>query len=239
MIYWLSSIFENRDIDTVMKQLKLSVEKKSGIGRQHVRKLRTSGRIPAVVYGKSGTQSLSLNEKDFRLLLHEKGQSASLINIEIIGGESILSTIADMQRDPVTDRFLHVDFHEVSRTEKMTTTVPVEFVGSSIGVRDFGGVLDVSKHDLTVRCLPADLPGSIKIDVSGLQVGDIIHVKDLKSISGVEFVDSVDIVVVSCKSVNTDDEQVVDEMSGADTQTATTISPESITATEDKSSDAK
>lgn len=188
-----------------MKQLRLSVEKRVATGRHYVNKLRAEGVIPAVVYGKSGTQSLALKEKDFRSLLHEKGQSASLVSIEISGEEPILSTIADMQRDPITDRFLHVDFHEVSKTEKMTTTVPVEFVGESVGVRDFGGVLDISKHDLTIKCLPADLPGSIKVDISALQVGDIIHVSDLAAVPGVEFADAEGIVVVSCKSVEVED----------------------------------
>ncbi len=189
-----------------MKQLKLSVEKRTKTGRQYIRKLRCAGRIPAVVYGKSGTQSLSLDEKDFRSLLREKGQSASLISIEFPENkeESILSTIADMQRDPITDRFLHVDFHEVSRTEKMTTAVPVEFIGESVGVRDFGGVLDIAKHELIIRCLPADLPESIKVDISKLQVGDIIHVENLPHLDGVEFVDNVNVAVVSCKNVEED-----------------------------------
>lgn len=194
-----------------MKQLKLSVEKRSETGRQCVCKLRKNGRVPAVVYGKSGTQSLSLNEKEFRMLLREKGQSASLVSIEINGGGSILSTIADMQKDPITDRFLHVDFHEVSQTEKMTTSVPVEFVGESVGVRDFGGVLDISKHELNIRCLPTNLPGSVKVDISGLKVGDIIHVGGLQSIAGVEFIDAADIVVVSCKSVEAETRQAISE----------------------------
>lgn len=215
MTYCLDYISGNWEIGAVMKQLKLSVKKRTAIGRQYVRKLRAAGEIPAVVYGKSGTQSLSLDEKDFRLLLREKGQSASLVSIEIDGEEPILSTIADTQRDPVTDRFLHVDFHEVSKTEKMTTSVPVEFVGESVGVRDFGGVLDISKHELIVKCLPADLPGSIRVDISALQVGDIIHVEDLQAIPGVEFADAADIVVVSCKSVEVEGDSASGEAATA------------------------
>jgi large subunit ribosomal protein L25 len=186
---------------SAMKQLKLSAEKRSVTGRQYVRKLRESGRVPAVIYGKSGTQSLSFDEKAFRMLLREKKQSAALVSVEIAGGESLLSTIADVQRDPISDRFLHVDFHEVSRSEKMTTAVPIEFVGESIGVKDFGGVLDMFRHEISVRCLPENLPGSIKIDVSVLRVGDIFHIKDLEKIRGVEFVDGGDVAIVSCKGV--------------------------------------
>ena len=83
----------------------------------------------------------------------------------------------------------------------MVTAVPVEFVGESVGVKDFSGVLDIAKHELGVRCLPADLPGHIRVDVSALKIGDIIHIRDLEKISGVEFVDGEDVAVVACKSV--------------------------------------
>ncbi|MDR3273782.1 MAG: 50S ribosomal protein L25 [Puniceicoccales bacterium] len=198
-----------------MKQLELSVEKRLETGRRYVRKLRASGRVPAVIYGKSGTQSLSFDEKKFRMLLREKGQAASLVNIQIADEGSVLSTIADMQRDPISDRFLHVDFHEVSRTEKMITVVPIEFIGEPIGVRDFGGVLDISKHELNVRCLPTNLPGSIRVNVSGLKIDDIIHIKDLEKIGGVEFVDGDEVVVVSCKNVAKESAEV--EEQAADT----------------------
>ncbi|MDR1255337.1 MAG: 50S ribosomal protein L25 [Puniceicoccales bacterium] len=211
-----------------MKQLELRVEERLEVGRQYVRKLRKSGRVPAVVYGKSGTKPLSFDEKEFRMLLREKGQSASLVNVKITGGESVLSTIADMQRDPISDRFLHVDFHEVSRTEKMAITVPIEFIGESVGVKDFGGVLDIGKHELNVRCLPADLPGSVKVDINGLKVGDIIHVKDLKKIKDVEFVDGDDVVVVSCKNVaeEAEKEALPAETSAAAPEAAAAPAPE-------------
>jgi large subunit ribosomal protein L25 len=184
-------------------------------GRQHVRKLRETGCVPAVIYGRSGTQSISFDEKAFRALLKEKKQSAALVSVEITGGGSLLSTIADIQRDPITDRFLHVDFHEVSRTEKMITAVPVEFIGESIGVKDFGGVLDIAKHEISVKCLPEDLPGSIQVDTSALRVGDIIHIKDLEKFSGVEFIDGEEVVVVSCKGVASEEEQAA---SGVETE---------------------
>jgi large subunit ribosomal protein L25 len=209
-----------------MKQFKLSVEKRPEVGRQHVRKLRESGRVPAVVYGKSGTQPLSFDEKEFRVLLREKGQSASLVSIEIAGGGEVLSTIADMQRDPITDRFLHVDFHEVSRTEKMVTEVPIEFVGESIGVKDFGGVLEIAKHELTVRCMPTDLPANVKVSIGDLKVGDIVHIRDLAKIGDVEFVDGDDIVIVSCKGVSEKAVETADRPAEAEAEKAADAAPE-------------
>ncbi|MDR0715300.1 MAG: 50S ribosomal protein L25 [Puniceicoccales bacterium] len=220
-----------------MKQLELSVEKRVGTGRQYVRKLRESGRVPAVVYGKSGTQSLSFDEKEFRLLLREKGQGASLVNIKIVGGGSVLSTIADMKRDPISDRFLHVDFHEVSRAEKMTTAVPVEFVGKSIGVKDFGGVLDIARHEVNVKCLPADLPSSVKVNISALKVGDIVHIKDLEKIKSVDFVDGDEVAVVSCKNVAEEKEEFAPE---AESKVAdASPSPEATAAAEAKKTEGK
>ncbi|MDR2738051.1 MAG: 50S ribosomal protein L25, partial [Puniceicoccales bacterium] len=184
-----------------MKHLKLAVTKRREFGRNAVRRLRKSGKVPAVIYGHSGTTSLTVVEKEFKALLKEKGHSASLVDISIDGENSLLSDIADVQRDPVTDRFLHVDFHEVSQTEKMTTVVPLEFIGEPIGVKNSGGILDIARHEVSVKCLPADLPSSIRVDIGGLDVGDIIHLGGLPVPSGVELIGDHSTPVASCTTV--------------------------------------
>lgn len=103
-----------------------------------------------------------------------------------------------MQRNPVTDAFLHVDFHEVAANEVFTTSVVVHVSGESFGVRNENGVLEVHAHALKVRALPRNLPSSIDLDVTELRSGQAIHVRDLKPIDGVEFLDNADVVVVSC-----------------------------------------
>jgi large subunit ribosomal protein L25 len=190
-----------------MKHLELAVAKRDEFGRGSMGRLRKSGRVPAVIYGPSGTTPLVVAERDLKALLKAKGHSASLVDVRIDGAGTLLSDIADIQRDPVTDRFLHVDFHEVSQTEKMTTVVPLEFVGESIGVKNGGGILDITRHEVTVRCLPADLPSYLRIDVSALNMGDIVHLSGVEVPAGVELIGDPSTQVVACKAVADGTEQ--------------------------------
>lgn len=191
-----------------MNHLKLLVGKRSEFGRGAMKRLRASGKVPAVVYGHSGTTPLEVGEKELKNLLKQKGHSAALVDISIDGETALLSDIADIQRDPICDRFLHIDFHEVLQTEKMTTTVPLEFFGESVGVKTNGGVLDVARHEVHVRCFPADLPSLIHVDINGLDVGDIIHLGDLSVPPGVELIGDHATPVVSCKSVAVEADKV-------------------------------
>ncbi|MDR1595813.1 MAG: 50S ribosomal protein L25 [Puniceicoccales bacterium] len=184
-----------------MAHLKLLVTKRSEFGRGSMKRLRTSGSVPAVVYGHSGTTALTVNEKELRTMLKQKGHLAALVDISIDGGITLLSDIADIQKNPVTDELLHVDFHEVLQTEKMTTVVPLEFFGESVGVKNNGGVLDIARHDVSVRCLPADLPAVIRVDIGGLDIDDIIHLSNLQVPAGVELIGDPSTPVVSCISV--------------------------------------
>lgn len=184
-----------------MKHLTLSAAVRKTSGRGSSNRLRASGMVPSVIYGPSGTTSLVVNEKELQGLLLKKGHSAVLVDVQISGKGNMLSDIADIQRDPLTDKVLHIDFHEVSQKEKMTTIVPIEFVGESIGVKNNGGILDMARHEITIKCLPANLPSSIKVDVSGLDVGSIVHFSDLELPDGVEVVGDPETPVVSCKNI--------------------------------------
>lgn len=196
-----------------MKQLSINVEKREGVGRHEANRIRRSGRVPAVVYGKSGSQSLSLDEKELRSLLKANGQSVALVSINIDGKESVLTLINGVQRDSVKDHIVHVDFHEVSKTDKMKISIPLVVKGEAFGVRNENAILDVCKHSLTVKCLPADMPESVVVDVSELKAGERIHVKDLATIQGVDFCDDKEVVVVSCDVEA--EEEVVEEVVAA------------------------
>ena len=191
-----------------MKQLSINVEKREGVGRHEANRIRRAGRVPAVVYGKSGTQSLSLDEKELRALLKANGQSVALVSIKVGGKESILTLISGVQRDSIKDHLVHVDFHEVSKTDKMKISIPLVVKGEAFGVKNENAILDVSKHSLSIKCLPVDMPESIVVDISELKAGGRIHVKDLAPIKGVEFCDDKEVVVVSC---DTAEEEVVEE----------------------------
>ena len=148
---------------------------------------RRSGLIPAIVYGR-GVESLNLwvSALDFRKLLKKSGES-TIINLEIEGKNDRNVIIQDIQRDPVTYKIIHLDFFQVRMDEKIETEVELVFVGESPAVKEFGGILIKSIDKLEIKCLPADLPSRIDVDVSVLKTfEDHITVGDLNVGKGVD-----------------------------------------------------
>jgi len=197
-----------------MKQLELKVIPREETGRGSNRRLRASGKIPAVIYGKKGSQPLIIEQTDFRLLWKVISGVTALIQVDVEGDKPALTIIKEVQRDARTDQFIHIDFHEVSATERMHTNVAVHIIGEAVGVKNEGALMEVSAHDLEIRCLPADLPSAIDIDVSELHTGDSIHIKDLTVITGVEFIAAPDLLVISCVASAVQEEVVVEEQVG-------------------------
>ena len=181
-----------------MKQLELKVIPRDETGRGSNRRLRTSGKIPAVIYGKNGSQPLIIEQTDFHVLWKAISGVTALIQIDVEGGKPALSIIKEVQRDARTDQFIHIDFHEVSTTEIMHTNVAVHIIGEATGVKNEGGLLEVAAYDLEIRCLPRDLPTTIEVDASELHIGDSVHVRDIKEIEGVEFVADPEQLIIAC-----------------------------------------
>lgn len=201
-----------------MKQLKLSVSPRTETGRGPMKRLRAAGSIPAVVYGQSGVKPLSVKSDDFRKLMRSTGGSAALIEIEN-GKNTTLTIIQDTQRDPCTDKFLHIDFHEVRQDQAMHTTLPVHIQGDSIGVKENGGVLELFLHNIGIRCLPKDLPECINVDVSDLKVGMSLHVKDLPAHPGVTYLVDEDVTVVACIAPKLSEESAEESPEAAEGET--------------------
>jgi large subunit ribosomal protein L25 len=182
-----------------MKLLKLPVYARTKTGRGPARRLRSSSEIPAVIYGKSGVRHLTVKDPEFRLLMRAVAGTAALVEIsDQAGGGTTLSLLQEIQRDARTDRFVHIDLKEVSPNEPMRAVVPIRIIGESIGVKLESGIIELTRHELHVKCLPKDLPDIIFIDVTELHANDSIHVRDIKPIPGVVFADRADEVVVAC-----------------------------------------
>ncbi len=181
-----------------MSEQSLSVQKREGIGRGHSRRLRAQGRIPAVIYGASGSTSLSVGERDFLQLMRKIGGGASIVTLKFEGGsDSLMSLVHDAQRNPRTDRFEHIDFLEVQAGHEITAHLPVHTKGEPVGVKTENGTLEIHLHEVEIKCLPKDLPESITLDVSELHVGEAIHIQDLPAMPGVTFEGDPETVVVS------------------------------------------
>jgi large subunit ribosomal protein L25 len=157
--------------------------------RAAVRKLRAKGRVPAVIYGRQiKPQNLELNRLDLENLLHHAVSENLLLDLTVAedGRAKRLALVQEIQHHPLSGMLLHVDLHEVSETEKVTVMVPVESVGEAAGVKTSGGVLEHVLFKIKVRALPNDLPEMIQVDVSHLEIGQGIHLGDIKAPPGVE-----------------------------------------------------
>src|SRR4051812_4152883 len=168
------------------KQVKLAAEKRTEVGRSAVRKLKARGGVPAVIYGaKDKAEALQISRRDINALLsHASGENV-LVELEV-GGKNRLALVQEVQHAPVGGEVLHVDFHAISGDEVIETEVPIEPMGVADGVKNFGGLLEQSVRALEVECLPKDLPDKITVDVSALNIGDSIHVRDIKLPEGVK-----------------------------------------------------
>ncbi len=181
-------------------QFKLNVAERAQTGRSASRRLRKANRVPAILYGKhTKPESLSIEGPEFIRLLKSVGDRAVLIELQrSSNSDKALSFLQEVQRDPITDRYLHVDLQEVKGDEKFEIRVPVHVVGESFGVKNQSGVLEMATHALRIRVLPKDLPEAITVDVTELKVGETFKVGSLKPVPGVEFLDPKGQPVVSC-----------------------------------------
>jgi len=170
------------------KQVKLKAEPRTNVGRSAVRKLKARGIIPAVIYGaKDKPQPLQLAARDINAMMsHASGENV-LVELEIAGEKSgRTALVQEVQHSPVGGDIRHVDFHAISMDETIQAEVPLEPVGTANGVKNFGGLLEQNLRVLTLECLPRDLPDRITVDISRLNIGDSIHVRDIQLPSGVK-----------------------------------------------------
>jgi large subunit ribosomal protein L25 len=178
----------------------LNVATRAQTGRSSSRRLRKDNRIPAILYGKhSDPEKLSVETPEFTRLLKSVAGRAVLIELQRSDRpEKALSFLQEIQRDPITDRYLHLDLHEVKPDEKFEIRVPIRVTGESFGVKNQSGVLEIGVHALRVRCLPADLPEAIDVDVTELKVGETIKVSQVKPVPGILILDDPGQPVVAC-----------------------------------------
>ncbi|MEO8636271.1 MAG: 50S ribosomal protein L25 [Gemmatimonadales bacterium] len=151
-------------------------------GKGAARSLRSTGRIPAVIYGHNReAESLSIDSAALAKLIKAGGAGSAILDVTIDGGTAVKALIREIQRHPLRQtEILHVDLYEVRADEKVTLEVPVHLTGTSDGVRNFGGVLDQVLYKLQIRVFPADIPAHIDLDVTPLGIGKSIYVRDVK-----------------------------------------------------------
>ena len=183
-----------------MATVSLSAKPRDTIGTGNARKLRQAGEVPGVIYGHSReAQSLSLNGRELDRLLTQIAGTSTVVELTM-DGKMARTLIREVQRHPFKRQILHVDFQELVAGEKVTLRVPLRFNGTPAGVRESGGILEETMHQISLRVDPANIPDHIDVDVTGLTIGHSIHIRDLQLPAGAEIMDDEDAPVAICSA---------------------------------------
>lgn len=171
-----------------METLQLSVELRRTTGKGSAHKSRARGMAPGVVYG-PGVEpfAISFNPVTLRALLKGGRGINSVLSLSVTDGRLVTAMVKDLQVDPLSRNIIHGDFIAISETTPVTVKVPLHFEGRSEGVKA-GGVLIHLAREVTLRCLPKDIPSELKVDVTPLKIGDSLHFADLKGPEGSQVV---------------------------------------------------
>jgi large subunit ribosomal protein L25 len=185
-----------------LEKLQLNAQLRKTVGNGPARALRREGLFPAVVYGRrSEATPLSVKISEFDQLLKKQSIYQMVLKLNIENGKATEKTVMvkEFQVHPVNRHFLHVDFYEIDMARKIRVNVPVVVTGTAVGV-ERGGILQIIRRELEVLCLPGEIPETIKIDVSDLDVGDAVHVEEIPLSGDVEIPHEVDFTVVTVTS---------------------------------------
>jgi len=192
-----------------MKSVPLKAFPRTLVQRGAVKKLRASGRVPATIYGgQNKPQNIEVIHDDIDDILHHSASENVLVDLSLENDPRAkrLALVQEIQHHPLSAKVLHVDFHEVSASEKITISVPVETTGEAAGVKTGGGSLTHVLLKLKVRALPKDLPEQITIDVTALEIGKSIHLGEIVPPAGVEILGDKHLTVVSVAAPRAEEE---------------------------------
>jgi len=160
----------------------LQAEKRDGRGKNEARRLRASGRIPAVLYGaeKGKAVEIAVDPKTLLRILHSESGVNTLIGLQLDGGDTRV-LVKEYQLDPIDHKLLHADFYAVAMDKMLTVTVPIVLKGEPKGVKQQGGIVDFVNREIEIEVLPGDIPENISVDVSELMLHEGIRVRDLQT----------------------------------------------------------
>lgn len=175
-----------------MERLNLTVESRNGQGSASAQRLRREGLVPAVLYGKD-IQPQSLQVQSAEVEKAYRSGANALFNLAL-GGDNQLAIISEIQKDVLTGKIRHVDFHRINMTDKLHLTVPIHLEGDAIGVKE-GGQMEVIHRNLMIECLPDAIPDVINVPVTDLKLNEAIHIKDIALPKGVKALGPADEVI--------------------------------------------
>ena len=158
--------------------------------KNHARRVRVEGRIPAGVYGAGQeTVAVAVDPRVVTKILHSESGHNTIFDLNVEGAAPAKAMIVDWQHEPIKGKLLHIDFKRIAMDKAMRVSVPIQLTGTPVGVKTAGGVLDQILREVEIECLPADIPDHLDIDVSALEMYGAIHVSDLPHIGSIKFLE--------------------------------------------------
>jgi len=190
-----------------MEDSKLIAKKREQQGSANARRLRHAGSLPGVIYGDGeDAAAIQLSMHDFELVLHHHASETMLVEIAIEGEGDVTALVKEVQHHPVTGDLLHADFQKVAADKPIQVDIALDISGEAAGVKA-GGSLEVVMHTIGVECLPGDLVESIEVDVSEMEIGDILHVSEIKLDTKLKLLSDLEAIVVSVAEPRAEEEE--------------------------------
>ena len=182
-------------------RLKLEVRERQDLGSRRTRRLRSQGLIPGVLYGKGHTRAIVIPERELRAAMTGPSGLHAILDVVIEGQTTVHpSILAEYQQDPIRGTISHIDLREVRLDQPIHATVVVQLVGDAVGLKS-GGMLSLVTRELHIEALPSDVPEHIEIDVSHMEVGDVLRLEDVAAIDKVTLLDDLAGTVIATVSV--------------------------------------
>ncbi|MEO8870943.1 MAG: 50S ribosomal protein L25, partial [Granulicella sp.] len=184
------------------------------------RRVRVSGKIPAVVYG-AGQDSVAVtvDPRIITKILHSESGHNTIFDLDVTGASLVKAMIVDWQNEPIKGTLLHIDFKRIAMDKSMRVSVPIQLVGVPTGVKNQGGLLEHVLREVEIECLPADIPSHLDVDVSNLEINDAIHVSDLPHSGSIKYLGEEDATVAHVTSIK-EEEPAPDAVAAAPVEPA-------------------
>jgi large subunit ribosomal protein L25 len=210
-----------------MPEVVVAKPREGKFNKNAARRVRAAGKIPAVLYG-SGYEPVAIEvepKQISRILFSETGHN-TIFDVEIAGQSSAKAMIVDWQREPIKDQLIHIDLKRIALDKVLRVSVAVKLLGTPIGVKTFGGILDQVMREVEIECLPADIPSHIDVDISELKLFESLRVSDLPHSDKIKYLTAEDATVAHVISIREEAAATTEGATAAAEGAATTAEPE-------------
>jgi large subunit ribosomal protein L25 len=182
------------------------------------RRVRVSGKIPAVVYGAGlDAVAVTVDPRVITKILHSESGHNTIFDLDVTGGALVKAMIVDWQNEPVKGTLLHIDLKRIAMNKMMRVSVPIQLIGVPVGVKTQGGILEHVMREVEIECLPGDIPSHLDVDVSALELNAAIHIADLPHSGSIKYLGEEDATVAHVTSVK-EEEVAADAVAAAATE---------------------